>query len=115
MQRQGRSPVESSTSVGMLSQKMKMARPRVDSNHSGSTSASVGQPTAVLTDTRLVARCCALLFRRLPMTRCTALTLTLGVAALVMVGTKISTAQNVERHLQVASSASTDDSTDRSG
>lgn len=49
------------------------------------------------------------------MTRCTALTLTLGVAALVMVGTKISNAQNVERHLQVASSASIDDSTNRSG
>jgi hypothetical protein len=46
------------------------------------------------------------------MTRCTALTLTLGVVAIVMVGTKISNAQN---HLQVASSVSQDDRTDRSG
>ena len=49
------------------------------------------------------------------MTRCTALTLTLGVAALVMVGTKISNVQNVERHLQVASSVRNDDSSNRSG
>ena len=51
------------------------------------------------------------------MTRCIALTLTLGTAALVMVGTKSSNVQNVDRHVtQVASSFSVDaDSTTRSG
>ena len=51
------------------------------------------------------------------MTRCIALTLTLGTAALVMVGTKNSNVQNVDRHVtQVASSFSVDaDSTTRSG
>ena len=51
------------------------------------------------------------------MTRCIALTLTLGVAALVMVGTKSTNVQHANRNVtQVASSASVDsDSTTRSG
>ena len=51
------------------------------------------------------------------MTRCIALTLTLGTAALVMVGTKSSNVQQANRHVtQVASSMTVDaDSTTRSG
>jgi len=51
------------------------------------------------------------------MTRNTALTLTLGAAALVLVGTKAFNAQHSDRHVvQVASSASVDtDDTTRSG
>jgi hypothetical protein len=52
------------------------------------------------------------------MTRNTALTLTLGAAALVLVGTKAFNAQHSDRHVvQVASSASvdTDEDTTRSG
>jgi hypothetical protein len=51
------------------------------------------------------------------MTRCTALTLTLGAAALVMVASKTSNVQHTERHVtQVASSAGIQsDDTARSG
>jgi hypothetical protein len=51
------------------------------------------------------------------MTRTTALTLTLGAAALVLVGTKIVNVQHADRHVvQVASSAPLDtDDTTRSG
>ena len=51
------------------------------------------------------------------MTRCVALTLTLGTAALVMVGTKSWNIQQANRHVtQVASSMTDDaDSTTRSG
>ena len=51
------------------------------------------------------------------MTRCIALTLTLGTAALVMVGTKSPNVQHADRHVtQVASSVTVDsDSTTRSG
>ena len=51
------------------------------------------------------------------MTRCIALTLTLGAAALVMVGSKTANVQHADRHVtQVASSVSADaDSTTRSG
>jgi hypothetical protein len=51
------------------------------------------------------------------MTRCIALTLTLGAAALVIVASKSSTVQHADRHVtQVASSASVNgDTTARSG
>lgn len=51
------------------------------------------------------------------MTRCIALTLTLGAAALVMVASKTSNVQHANRHVtQVASSSSVNgDSTNRSG
>jgi hypothetical protein len=50
------------------------------------------------------------------MTRCTALTLTLGAAALVMVASKSSNAQHSDRHVsQVVASANVDGDMDRSG